>query len=200
MKNKFKKINYDRYYKELLPHLKKEKNQKYFTIILTFTASIFFLIFAINPTLSTITKLRKEVADNKFVDQRLTLKIKNLSSLFQAYQALAEDLPIILDAVPEKAEAPTLIAQIQSIAKNNQVNISNLSISPIQLNNQTATSSSSFTFEVNANSTYPNVYSFMSDLSSMQRVVTIDSISMVKSSEANSNIQLNLKGTAYYKK
>lgn len=56
-------------YLQLLPNLKGEKTQKFTTLILTFFALSFFGLLAINPTISTISELNKELEDNKFVDQ-----------------------------------------------------------------------------------------------------------------------------------
>ena len=65
-----KKIKNNKYF-ELLPDLKKEKTKKYSSIIFSLISLSFFGIFAINPTLSTIAKLRKELSDTKFVDEQL---------------------------------------------------------------------------------------------------------------------------------
>ena len=133
MKKIFKNIKYDRYYKEILPYLKKEKNQQYFAVILTLGASIFFALFAINPTLSTIAHLRREVLDSKSVEKKLSDKISNLSSLSQEYQDIQRDIPYILDAVPNQPESLILTAQIQSIGQSSAITISNIEISPMSL-------------------------------------------------------------------
>ena len=197
MKNVLKNVNYEKYYRDLLPYLKQEKNQQYIALILTFGASIFFALFAINPTLSTIAKLRREITDGKIVDQKLAQKINSLSSLSQQYQTVQNDISYILDAVPQKAEAPTLIAQIQSVAKNSSVSISSIDVSPIDLNDQQG-SNSTFNFDLSVAGNYQGLQTFMSSLINMQRVISIDSISITKGD--GQTLQLNLKGTAYYKK
>jgi len=199
MKNILKNVNYDKYYKDLLPYLKQEKNQEYFAIILTFGASIFFALLAINPTLSTIAKLKKEIADSKFVEQKLSQKINSLSSLSQQYLTVQDDIIYVLDAIPEKTEAPTLIAQVQSIAKNSSVNITTIETSPINLNNQQSGLNSEFNFNIAAEGSYEDIQTFLSNLTTMQRVISVDSISITKG-DTNQNLQLGLRGTAYYKK
>lgn len=199
MFERFKNTNFDKYYKDFLPYIEKEKNQQYLTIILTFSASILFLLFAINPTLSTITNLKKQLEDSKFVKESFEKKINSLSTLSQEYNNLESDIPIILDAIPEKPEAPTLIAQIQSIAEKNSIQLTNLSVSPINLNSEKSTSSSEFTFEVGGSSNYSNINSFISDLTKMQRVIKIDTINIRKGSSADENLDMNLRGTTYYK-
>jgi Tfp pilus assembly protein PilO len=199
MKNLLKNVNYQKYYKELLPYLKQEKSQQYFTLILTFGAAIFFALFAISPTLSTIAKLQKEIKDSKIVDQKLSQKINSLSSLSQEYITVQNDISYVLDAIPQKPEAPTLVAQIQSIAKNSSINISSIEISPINFDSQQKGLNSAFTFNIAAQGTYQDLQTFLSDLTIMQRVISVDSISIAKG-EADLGLQLNLKGIAYYKK
>lgn len=200
MKKIFKNIKYDRYYKEILPYLKKEKNQQYFAVILTLGASIFFALFAINPTLSTIAHLRREVLDSKSVEKKLSDKINNLSSLSQEYQDIQKDIPYILDAIPNRPESLILTAQIQSIAQSSAITISNMEISPMSLDVLESTSSSSLIFNLSAEGSYENIEKFVLSLIDMQRIVSVDTISVSKADIANDKVDLNIKGSSYFKK
>ncbi len=200
MRKIFKSIKYEKYYKDILPYLKKEKNQQYFTAILTLGASIFFALFAINPTLSTIIKLRKEVADSKFVEEKLSQKINNLSSLSTEYQNIQKDLPFVLDAIPLQPEAPILVAQVQSVAQDASVGIANIGVSPINLTSGAATQSSSFMFELTGQANYKNLQKFTTDLINIQRVVSVNTISITKTAQTGQNLQIDIKGSAYFKK
>jgi len=199
MKTVFKTSNFDKYYKDLVPYLKKEKNQQYFTIILSLTASIFFIVFAINPTISTIVNLRKQLTDAQFVDERLTQKINNLSSLSQQYQTIEGDIPLILDALPEKPEAPTLVGQIQTIGEDSSVQVNDIEILPINLSVKNSTTSSSFEFNVTGEGSSTNIQEFLKNLISMQRAVSITSIQFVENSNGE-NLSFVIKGLAYFKK
>lgn len=200
MKKIFKGIKYEKYYKDLLPYFKKEKNQRYFTIILTLGASIFFTLFAINPTLSTISKLRKELEDSKFVEQKLSQKINNLSSLSTGYQSIQKDIALIHDAIPLQPEAPLLVAQIQSIAQDSGVSVTELKVLPINLNSQTATVSSAFGFQLTVVANYEGLQTFTSKLTNMQRVISINGISITKTEEGDQNLEIDINGSAFYKK
>lgn len=200
MKKMFKGIKYEKYYKDLLPYFKKEKNQRYFTIILTLGASIFFTLFAINPTLSTISKLRKELEDSRFVEQKLSQKINNLSSLSTGYQSIQKDITFIHDAIPLQPEAPLLVAQIQSIAQDSGVSVTELKVLPVNLNNQSATASSAFGFQLTVQANYEGLQTFTSDLTNMQRVISIDGISITKTGEVDQNLEIEINGSAFYKK
>lgn len=201
MKKIFKGVKYEKYYNDILPYLKKQKNQEYLMIILTLGASIFFALFAINPTLSTIVKLRKEIEDSKFVESMLSQKINNLSNLSTSYANIQEDIPFILDAIPQQPEAPILAGQIQAIAKDSNVKIASLDVSRIALTGkESAKKSSSFTIELSAESDFESLQKFIANLTDMQRVISIESISISKSEDIGSALQLKLKGLSYYKK
>src|SRR3989344_6152026 len=132
MVTSLKKIKYEKYSKAILPYLKKEKNQKYLSAFLTIGASIFFILFAINPTISTIVKLRKEISDNKLLDKALTQKINNLSALNSSYEDIKADIPLIEDALPRKPDAPILVAQIQKLAQDSGLSIDSVTVSPMR--------------------------------------------------------------------
>lgn len=197
-KNLFNKSNYDKYYKDLVPYIKKDRNQQYIAIILTFGASIFFLIFAVRPTLTTIAKLQKDLADSKLVNEKLTQKVNNLSSLSLQEREIQEDIPLILQAVPVNPDAPNLIAQIQAIANSTSVILTNTTVSPIDLSQNEATSSAAFNFNTSVQGNYEQVNNFLKTLVNMQRVVSVNSISVVRSSDGSQSLQMDLNGTAYY--
>ncbi len=202
MKKFLKGVEYEKYYREILPYLKKEKNQQYFYIILTIGASIFFALFAINPTVSTIFKLRKEINDSRFVETRLKEKIASLSNLSEEYLQIQKDIPTILDAIPEDPKPPVLVAQIQSLAQESNVDITKLEISTIGLSNSNTkdNKSAKFSFQLTAVSNYESINKFITELTNMQRVISIDSISITKAQAENESLELKILGSSYFKK
>lgn len=199
MKKFLKTTKYEKYYKDVLPYIKKDKNQQYFAIILTLGASIFFALFAINPTLSTIVKLRKEVNDSKAVERQLDQKVKNLSALSGAYQNVQKDLPDILEAIPQQPNAPALLAQIQSVAEDSETEITNIVVSPVDLTAPESTASSQVSFELTARSDYENINKFLISIIDIQRIVSVDSFTITNTGVENQSVELNLKGSAYFK-
>ena len=200
LENEFKKEEYAKYL-ILIPQLKEEKTQKFITIVLTLLMSILLGLFAINPTLSTIANLQRQIDDDKFVDQQLTLKISNLSILQTKYAAIRGDLSIVYDGVPKTQLSPLMLGQIQSIAKDSNVEIINLQTFPV-VNSESKDINkkySSFNFEVSASGNYKDMLSFIGKLVNFQRVVSINSISIssVKYNNTNS-LQLDINGSAFF--
>lgn len=197
-----KKEEYQKYL-DLIPDFKQEKTKKYTFIILTLVASILLVVFALSPTISTISSLQKQLEDDKFVEQRLSEKINNLSLLQQAYANIQNDLPIVLSAVPEKSEAPVLLADIQALAKENNLILSNFQTLPVEISeNATSTKKfNSFDFNLNIKGEYQNMLNFLNELVNFQRITTVNNITISKIVEINiTNLQLNIRGTAYFKK
>lgn len=186
-----------RNYTDLFPALKEERVQKFTKLVLTLIALSFFGLIAINPTLSTIAQLNKELADDTFVDQNLTQKISNLSTLSDKYRSLEPDLPIILASVPKNPEIPTFAAQIQSVIKNSNLDLISFQTFEVELTS-TLKTYSSFSFALGTEGTYNDISKFLNSLTSMQRIITIDNVSLTKKSIGNS-LQLNLKGRAFFR-
>ncbi|MEK7061019.1 MAG: type 4a pilus biogenesis protein PilO [Patescibacteria group bacterium] len=186
-------------YFEFLPDFKEEKTQKFTTLILTLIALSFFGLFAINPTISTIAELNKELEDNRLVDQKLGQKISNLTALQQKYTNLQPDLPIILNAIPKTPEVPLFAAQVQSVANSSNVAIDSFQTFEVEINkNPNSRQYSSFTFALTAEGTYNDLSNFLSNLSNMQRIAGIDILSLTKRSGTSNSLQLTLKGKAFF--
>lgn len=201
--NIFRNIKNNKYF-ELLPDFKKEKTQRFTSIVLSLVALSFFGLFAINPTLSTIAKLKKQLADSKYVDQKLEEKINNLSVLQKKYNLIQSDLPIVLASIPKNPEVPTLLAQLQSIAKNSNIILTNLQSFQVEAEPPSTDQSkySSFSFSISGQGSYEDITKFLSSLTKMQRVLSIDTLSInKKSSETEQGLlQFNILGKAYFKK
>jgi Tfp pilus assembly protein PilO len=190
-----KKEQYEKYL-ELIPDLKREKAQKYITIVLTLTTTIILGLFAINPTFSTIANLQKQISDNNFVEQKLQQKINNLAILQQQYANLQSDLPIVYDAVPATTQIPLFVAEIQSIANNSSLTLTSLQTSEVSLLGGAINNQSSFDFTLTAGGNYQNMTDFLDKVTGFQRVIALKSIIL---STNNGTLQLSLKGTVFFK-
>ncbi len=193
-----KKFNKEQYgkYLELLPNFKKEKAQKFTTIVLTIISVIILAIFAINPTLSTIASLQKQLDDAKFVTEKLDQKINNLSVLQTKYETIKQDLPIIYDAVPKTEEVALLTGQLQSITTEN-----NLAIVSMQVTDFVDSDNFSYiTFNMSLQGTYENMLNFLNKAVSMQRIIDFTDINISTTDNENGGLTLAIKGIALHKK
>lgn len=225
-KDYFTNLTADKYreYLKLLPSMQQENTRIVTTLIFTFFALAFFGLFAINPTITTIIELRKKLADNQLVYDRLDTKIQNLSSLQSQYNQLSTDIPFVLEAVPQNPQTTQLLSQVLGLARQKNITITSLETSSVTLfENETQTdpslpedesinpveetgaetkneeSKNSFTFTVNAQGSYDALLDFTRSLSGIQRIVMIESIS-INSDSGGDNLSINIEARAYFKK
>jgi Tfp pilus assembly protein PilO len=185
-------------YLQLFPDFKEEKTQKITYVALTLVALSFFGLFAISPTVSTISKLNKELKDNKYVEQQLQKKIMDLSSLQEKYNNLQADLPEVYAAIPTNPSASLLVAQIQSLAKDSGVILNTVQVFSVDSSSGNK-QYSSFNFSLNGNGDYIQISKFVSSLNTMRRITTQNIISITKQSGKENTLSISIKGEAYFK-
>lgn len=186
-------------YLDLVPRFREEKTQAFTTIILTLFGLMLFGFFAIKPTIETIVKLQKELADTRFVNKSLEEKIANLSTLQQKYNALQQDLPIILRSLPKKPSVPLFIAQLQALARGTNVTVAGIQTSVIEIAQaQPSGDYGSFTFSTETEGTATAITDFLSTLINFERIVTIDSFSVTGSTQQTKQ-KISIHGKVYFK-
>lgn len=201
MKKNLKSLSNYKYFENIID-LKNKRTVQFTYLVLTIIALIFFGLFAINPTLSTIAKLERELADNQFVDDQLGRKIQNLSSLQGSYAGISNDLPEIESSIPKNPQAPILIAQIQSVAKTNSITLLSTQVFPVELNQNVNPTKShgTFSFIILGEGSNANISDFVDRISKIQRVISLDQITLAKKADSGSLLQVSLRGSAYFKK
>lgn len=204
-KNYFENLTLSKYreYLKLLPPAKRENTKAITMLIFTFLALSFLGLFAINPTLTTIIELQKQYEESQFVYEKLTQKINSLTTLQEQYDTLSDDLSFVYDAIPQQASVPTLVGQISALAQQANIQLTAIRISPVILSDakeqQTLKTHSSFTFTLEAEGDYEQMIAFTESLTNFNRLVTIETISLVKSQTTN-NLILTVEGREYFKK
>jgi len=191
----------DKYFPKL-PYLSQERSQKFFYIVLTLLALSFFGFFAINPTVSTILKLKKEVADSEFVFRELETKIKNLSTLRIQYDNIQSDLPVITDAITKEPNVHLLFAQIQGASQQSNIKIKKLQNFEVEILKNTNTPGKkyySYSFVIVGNGSFTDISDFVSTIRNMQRIIDIDIFSINSQIGQNEPLEFNIQGIAFFK-
>lgn len=202
-KNYFTNLSTTQYreYLKLLPKLDDKKNQAYTMLGFTLIALSILGVFAIYPTLSTITELKKKLADLQFLNEQLQVKSQNLSTLQQKYQSLTGDLPFVLEAMPERPEAAKLVAQVNALSSESNLKITSIKTFGVELTPDKKiplNQASSFVFSLEAEGNYNDMLTFIQRLSHINRLITVEQISIDKLSGTD-KIILSLRGREYFK-
>lgn len=188
----------EKYLSTILPRLQEKRMQSFSTLVLLFITLSFFGFFAISPTLSTIADLQKQISDQQFVDQQLQQKITNLSNLEVSYKKVQNDLPVLYAAIPKDPNVTVLIGQVQTIAQKANVTLINVQTLPVDVSQTTKVQYNSFVFTLNVTGSYANISTFLQDMTSFNRIITLEAISLAQVNNAD-NYNLSLRGDAYFK-
>lgn len=102
-----------------------------FELLLSLGLVIFLGIFAIKPTLTTMSDLIKEIDDKKALNEQLTKKIAALGTAQTLYLSLEDKLPLLDEAIPSQPELIKSLKIIEKLATENNVIIESLSVPTI---------------------------------------------------------------------
>lgn len=192
---------YHLYYKKYAQAISGDNKRKFvaslYLILSLFTVS-FFGIFAISPTLSTVSNLQKQYDDDKLVDMALEEKLQSLQRLDTAYQQLIPQIQQILLAIPTTPKIPYLTREIENLSKSESLNVlridfNTVEVYPAKRINQPLYS---FTFNVVVQGTQEHINQFIADITNIDRIVSIDNITTNKGD--GEIYQLSFVGRAYF--
>jgi len=157
-------------------------------ILLSLATISFFGIFAIRPTLLTISQLIVDIKSKEETIATMDTKIKNLESAQQILLQETSRLPLLNTAVFDTPRPEIATRQFEGLANKNAVNILGLSFEKIVLlgkNETTETStelkslpenSNSINLSVSATGSYQGLSSFLKDIENLRLPVQIDTV------------------------
>lgn len=187
---------YRRYFTDLGQFYQTKKGRTYAGIILSLLTVAFFIFFAIKPTLITIAQLIRQVKDQKTVARELEKKVKALSEAQSNYLLVESNLPLVDQALPKDPQISILVKQLEALARRSQVTIKSLQISKANLKETTfqKTEKQAVDFSFNVLGDYQNLKIFLSSLSRLRRIISIEAFSFQSGKEETIlSLKLNAK-------
>lgn len=151
-------------------------------LFLSILAVIFFALFAIKPTLETMTSLIKELEDKKELDLQLGQKIASLASVQSQYLASKNELVVLDEALPSSPELIKTLKIIEKVASETKLVITSLKISelPPEKPNQTSTSGKfvkkSYHSSVTVEGDYQSIREFVERIQLSRKVLVTEAI------------------------
>ncbi|MDH5533378.1 MAG: type 4a pilus biogenesis protein PilO [Candidatus Pacebacteria bacterium] len=157
-------------------------------LFLSVGAVIFFAVFAIRPTLVTMSDLVKEIEDKKELDQKLTQKIASLSTAQTSYLEVQDRLYLLEQALPSTPDFIHSIKVIEKIASDQDILIDSLSVSeiPREVGLETPFSKlkkNSFPISLSLSGEYSQIRQFVEDLLNYRRSFVTDTVIFSTSEE-----------------
>ncbi len=150
-------------------------------LVFSIIAVIIFAIFAIRPTLLTMSDLIKELNDKQALSQSLTQKVAALSSAQTEYTNSQDKLAILDEAIPPEPRFGEAVAIIEKIASENNLLIQSVQAKAVPKEDSTATGSAEKTrvstpIVVTVQGDYPTIRNFVNALQTTRRLLVIDSV------------------------
>lgn len=122
---------YQHYYKNLRRLYQRPVTQVSIFVVMSFMLVAFFSVFAIRPTLVTISQLIREIETKREADQALTKKLADLSRIQAGYGQLQDNLELVLRTVPDEPVVEGLVLGLEVVAAKHQVRLVNLQIDKV---------------------------------------------------------------------
>lgn len=187
-------------YIKLFPVTQTEQVKNYTTLLLTLIAIIVFSLFAISPTINTIVELRKTLADSQFADEALDQKLAALESLQDQYDSLEDTLGRVSATIPTSPEVPLLLAKVQTLATDAGLSIIKVETLQVELTKKgnEGQEPTSFVFAITVSGSYDQVRQFLDSLPMLDRLVTIDTISLNRELSSPGRVTGTIRARAYF--
>ena len=187
-------------YIKLFPVTQTEQVKNYTTLLLTLVAIIVFSLFAISPTINTIVELRKTLADSQFADNALEEKLAALESLQNQYDSLDDRIERVSATIPTSPEVPLLLAKVQTLARDAGLSIVKLETLQVELTKSGAVGSEpdSFVFSITVSGSYDQVRQFLDSLPRLDRLVSVDAITLNRSLSTSGQVTGTIRARAYF--
>ncbi len=183
-----------KYYVYIKPVIKNQFVRTYSGFFFSVTAVIFFSIFAIKPTVSTILSLQKEIQAQEGILNDLSKKSVNLETGIQNYNKIdPQALAKLNTLVPSKLALASLINELSTLASQNQASISGLQFQPFEINNDQSppkdeSDLKEVIFTFNVTGPYEGIVNVLNSLNKGNHLIIVDSVSFSRNESGVSMI------------
>ena len=190
---------------------KKRSLRMFLEVLLSLVTISFFGIFALRPTLLTISQLVVEIKSKKETVATMNTKIKNLESAQQILLQETSNLSLLDASVFDTPKPEVVARQFEGLSNKNIVKITGLSIEKIVLvgkDEATKTStelrplpenSRAMNLSVSATGSYQELFSFLKDIENLRVPIQIDTFQIgTTKSEDKAFLTLVISGRIPY--
>lgn len=200
---------YKRYFVDIGRIYKANKKVRVYTeIILSLAAISFFLVFAIKPTLVTITELVTTIKDQQLVVAQLQNKITALGAAQSEYNLVSSDLYLVDEALPKDSQLAALVKQIEVVASQSGATLGSVKFDPVtlkevatdpkEISQIAAQTAKEINFSLTVAGDYLNLKEFLHRLNALRRVIAVDTFSLKIKKAESQTLTLGISGKAYY--
>lgn len=220
MTNTLSGYRFSRYYRQLDPLIKDKRTRAYWLVILSLLTISFFGIFAVRPTLKTISTLRRQIDDLTLLDTQLEEKINALIDAQESYMEIEPLLPLVYSLLPQNADFPRLLRHLELLADDNNASISSIQVEPVSIysSNESEVAVEIIPEEIETDEdtqtpkdptmplvvnftvkgNYTDIINFLTRLTKIDRIISIETLNLTQDTSSSSLLSLNVKANALY--
>lgn len=155
-------------------------------LFLTIGLVLFLALFAIRPTLVTMSDLIKEIEDKQELNEQLQKKVAALSTAQTTYLSLEEQLPILDEAIPSKPDLVYNLKVLEKLAAESKIIISGMTIAELPADEDLAQPAAfsarilqSVPVSISLTGDYPSIRNYVESIRANRRSFTIESITFI---------------------
>ncbi len=184
--------SYGRYLTDIFSVYQQRTDLKMFLeIILSLITVAIFALFAIRPTLLTVTSLVKQIQEKEQTLAQMNTKIQNLNTAQNIITQNSLALGLLKQAIPEELAPEKYIQDLQDLAHRDGVTFKTASAKGINIkNSETKSTTAQIAFTVNGD--YQNLLTFTKDISELLRANKIVTLAIEKPNAGEDLSGLNL--------
>lgn len=169
-------------------------------IILTLFTVAFFGVFAIQPTLSTISSLHRQYEDNQTVYDQLKTKSEALLALRQEHTAkIQPSEELLYQAIPKSPQVPIFVRKLETLANDNNISISNLSTGTVEVfpAAKKPLPFYIFVFTIGGKGGKENIKNFINAVATFDRVMIVDQVTLKQN---ETDLEVIISGKIFFNK
>lgn len=176
----------------------RQRATAYLYVIFSLLAFSFFGIFAIGPTVTTISDLNKKYNEEKTALKELQAKNEALKSLSAQYVEIQPELTLIDSAIPQSPKVAELTRQLEKLSIQNNLVVKKIDTGLMELYPAKNPNKPifSFTFTIGIEGSEKDVNIFISDLVNMGRIIGIEKLQTGK--QVSNIFAASITGRAYF--
>lgn len=203
---------YRRYFFDILALYKRRQDIRAFLeILLSLGTIILFILFAIRPTVITISQLLTELKTKEDTIAQMDTKIKNLQIAQSLLSQNISQLVILDTAIPSSPSPDAQLRQLEGFAKKENATILNLNtgevavlgtsaeLKPEQGQKPMPSGAKSFTISGTFSGDYTQLSNLLNDIENMRRPILIDNVTFSSvQTQTGKKIVLSISGRLPY--
>lgn len=198
--------------RSLMEYLKKQREHskfsQYVEVGTTFFLITFFLLFAIRPTILTISSLVGEIKSKEVLSRQMRAKINSVITAQDLFSQVQESYQVVNSCLPDQPRFSQADVQIEKIAESLSLSLPGTNF---VLNDQEKNPSEhikSFSFSFNVPIDFSQSPALVDKVQSNRRLMTIDELNLVipqskdsgqrPESAPSGSVQLSFSPRLYY--